>query len=134
MHHSEYRILLRNLILYLYDTLILPRRVSMCWKWTIETPEQCMKSVPKTLNNQITRKSLTSFWSKAVASSYFENMQPPVGILKICSKFTGEQPCWSVISIKLQSNIIEIALRWLLLSCPILLDFFTLFQTFCVGL
>ena len=25
------------------------------------------------------------------------------GVLKICSKFTGEQPCWSVISIKLLS-------------------------------
>ena len=32
-------------------------------------------------------------------------------ILKICSKFTGEHPCRSVISIKLQSNFIEIALR-----------------------
>ena len=31
--------------------------------------------------------------------------------LKICSKFTGEHPCRSVISIKLQSNFIEIALR-----------------------
>ena len=27
------------------------------------------------------------------------------GILKICSKFTGEHPCRSVISIKLQSNL-----------------------------
>ena len=33
------------------------------------------------------------------------------GILKICSKFIGEQPCRSVISIKLQSNVIEITLR-----------------------
>ena len=33
------------------------------------------------------------------------------GVLKICSKFTGEHPCRSVISIKLQSNFIEIALR-----------------------
>ena len=29
----------------------------------------------------------------------------------ICSKFTGEHPCRSMISIKLQSNFIEIALR-----------------------
>ena len=28
--------------------------------------------------------------------------------MKICIKFTGEQPCESVISIKLQSNFIEI--------------------------
>ena len=32
------------------------------------------------------------------------------GILKIYSKFTGEHPYWSVISIKLQSNFIEITL------------------------
>ena len=42
--------------------------------------------------------------------------QPSRGVLikrcsKICSKFTGEHPCQSVISIKLQSNFIEIALR-----------------------
>ena len=33
------------------------------------------------------------------------------GVLKICSKFTGEHPCQSAISIKLQSNFFEIALR-----------------------
>ena len=33
------------------------------------------------------------------------------GILNICSKFTGEHPCQCTISIKLQSNFIEIALR-----------------------
>ena len=32
------------------------------------------------------------------------------GILKICSKFTGEPPCQSVISIRLQSNFIEVTL------------------------
>ena len=33
------------------------------------------------------------------------------GILEICRKFTGEQPCRSMISIKLFCNFIEIALR-----------------------
>ena len=33
------------------------------------------------------------------------------GVLKICNKFTGEYQCWSVISIKLLSNFIEITLR-----------------------
>ena len=33
------------------------------------------------------------------------------GVLKICSEFTGEHPCRSAISIKLQSNFIEIALQ-----------------------
>ena len=32
-------------------------------------------------------------------------------VLKICSKFTGEQPCQSVVSIKLQIKFIEITLR-----------------------
>ena len=32
-------------------------------------------------------------------------------VLKLCSKFTREQTCQSVISIKLQGNFIEIALR-----------------------
>ena len=32
------------------------------------------------------------------------------GVLKICSKFTGEHPCRSVISIKLLCNFIEIIL------------------------
>ena len=33
------------------------------------------------------------------------------GALKICSKFTGEYPCQSVILINLQRNFIEITLR-----------------------
>ena len=32
-------------------------------------------------------------------------------VRKICSKFTGEHPCRSVISIKLQSKFIEITIR-----------------------
>ena len=34
------------------------------------------------------------------------------GVLKICSKFKGEHPCRSAISIKLQSNFTEITLRY----------------------
>ena len=50
------------------------------------------------------------------ASDYYKNSSSPQvflqkGVLKICSKFTGEQPCHSVISIKLQRNFIEITLR-----------------------
>ena len=33
------------------------------------------------------------------------------GVLKICSKFTEEHPCQIVVSIKLQSNFVEITLR-----------------------
>ena len=39
------------------------------------------------------------------------------GVLKICSKYTGEYPCRSVISIKLQSNFIEITLPVWVFSC-----------------
>ena len=31
------------------------------------------------------------------------------GVPKICSKFTGEQPCWSAILIKLKSNFTQLA-------------------------
>ena len=34
------------------------------------------------------------------------------GVMKICSKFTGEHPCLSVISVKLLCNFIEITLRY----------------------
>ena len=44
----------------------------------------------------------------------FRSSQPEVflkkGVPKICIKFTGEHPCQSVISIKLQSRFFEIAL------------------------
>ena len=44
----------------------------------------------------------------------FRSSRPEVflgkGVLKICSKFTGEHPCRSAISIKLQSNFVEITL------------------------
>ena len=33
------------------------------------------------------------------------------GVLEICSKFTGEQPCRSVISKKLRCNFVEVTLR-----------------------
>ena len=33
------------------------------------------------------------------------------GVLKICSKFTGEHPCWSAILIKLLCSFIKITLR-----------------------
>ena len=45
----------------------------------------------------------------------FRSSHPEVflgkAVLKITSKFTGEHPCRSAISIKLQSNFIEITLR-----------------------
>ena len=53
---------------------------------------------------------LTVFLNAYNASSHPE-MFLGKGVLKICSKFTGEHPCRSAISKKMQSNFIEIALR-----------------------
>ena len=48
-------------------------------------------------------------------NTYFRSIYPELllgkGVLKICSKYTGEHLCRSVISIKLQSNFIAITLR-----------------------
>ena len=48
-------------------------------------------------------------------SEIFRRCAPEVllgkGLLKICSKFTGEHPCRSMTSIKLLCNFIEIVLR-----------------------
>ena len=47
--------------------------------------------------------------------AYLRSSQPEVflgiGVLKICSKFTGDHPCRSAISIKLLCNFIKIAVR-----------------------
>ena len=53
--------------------------------------------------------------SISVHRGIYRSSQPQVflgkSVLKKCSKFTGEHPCRRGISIKLQSNFIEIALR-----------------------
>ena len=49
------------------------------------------------------------------------------GVLKICSMFTGEHACRSVISIKLQNNFIEITL-WRGCSLVNLLHFVRIFR------
>ena len=59
--------------------------------------------------------SFHNLGSKKPNTTVFVQEQPSrgvlrKGVLKIFSKFTGEHPCQSVISIKLQSNFIEIAL------------------------
>ena len=57
-------------------------------------------------------------WSSCLlnlSNTLYRSSHPEVflvkGVLKICSKFTGEHPCQSVISIKLLCNFIEITLR-----------------------
>ena len=83
------------------------RKISISWiTWNYRklTPDEMMneKNIQKTktLNAQ----------GLLYRSSRPEKFLGKV-VLKICSKFTGEHPCRSAISIKLQSNFIEITLR-----------------------
>ena len=57
-------------------------------------------------------------WSSCLlnlSNTLYRSSHPEVflvkGVLKICRIFTGEHPCWSVISIKKQSSFIEITLQ-----------------------
>ena len=54
---------------------------------------------------------LDQFQKRGNSRSSYPKVFLGKGALEICSKFTGEHPCRSMISIKLQSNFIEIALR-----------------------
>ena len=60
---------------------------------------------------ELVKKIHCRIWKKM--KSPFIQKQPTRGKrgLKICSKFTGQHACRSVISIKLQSNFIEITFR-----------------------
>ena len=49
-----------------------------------------------------------NFLKKILFRSSYPDVFLGKRVLKICSKFTGENPCRSVISIKLQNNFIEI--------------------------
>ena len=73
---------------------------------------------PKFSKLLFSRKSLAIYIHDVMTASLSISIQkqPFRGVLKnrcsqICSKFTGEHPCRSVISMKLQSNFIEITLR-----------------------
>ena len=57
----------------------------------------------------------SNYFKKEFRHHIFENSHSEVflrkDVLKICTKFTGQHPCRSAISTKLQSNFIEITLR-----------------------
>ena len=61
----------------------------------------------------------TFLFAENLVDDKYRSSHPEVflrkGVLKICSKFTGEHPCRSAISIKLFYNFIEITLRH---GCP----------------
>ena len=79
------------------------------------------------IRKQKLRRKLTWNWQQMYHSSGFRSSRLEVFLgksaLKICGKFTGYHPCRSVISIKLQSNFIEITL-WYGCSLVNLLHFF----------
>ena len=54
---------------------------------------------------------VSSYYFHKITILYLFQKQRSRGVLKICSKFTGEHPCRSAISIKLLCNFIEIILR-----------------------
>ena len=60
--------------------------------------------------------SLSYSFRHETHSTIYRSSRPEVflgkGVLKICSKFTRDHPYRNVISIKLQSNCIEITLRY----------------------
>ena len=91
------------------STFFLPRPVLSNWYYCVIW---CISSE----KSPFVRKKLTSGKpALCFESAQFTSNRPDVflvkRVLKICSKFTGEHPCWSVISIKLQSNPFEITLR-----------------------
>ena len=74
---------------------------------------------------------LKIYWKLGFCETdFFISSHPEVflgkGVLKICSKFTGEYPCRSVISIKLLCNFVEITFRH---GCPPV-NFLHIFKTF----
>ena len=76
------------------------------------------------MNRVLYKRSWHCSFDRAISNSYFEKVlliifrsnRPEVflgkGVLKLCSKFTGEYPCWSAISLNLLCNFIEIVLRY----------------------
>ena len=68
------------------------------------------EAVTSTSSNTVKTKTNTSKINPFIAVRPSRGRFFRKGVLKICSKFTGEHPCPSAILIKLQSNFIEIAL------------------------
>ena len=95
------------------------KRCAICSKLTIKTSERrqgsqqfCISVFPEfSLNFCFQVLGSVSSNEKSMYRSSSPDVFLGKEVLNICSKFTGENPCRSVISIKLQSNYIEITLR-----------------------
>ena len=80
-------------------------------------PDMVLKIIEKKINLGTVKMS-GYYYSSQHQNSHRQicrSIHPEVflekGVLKICSRFTGEHPCRSVISIKLLCNFIEIIFR-----------------------
>ena len=96
-----------RLTLYLANLMM----VSFDWSFFLGFPIQwlwCNQHLGVFLAKAHLRYLSQQHWYLYSRSSHPEAF---VGVLKICSKFTGEHPFRSAISIKLQSNFIIIPLR-----------------------
>ena len=84
--------------------------IKISWK----TKENyCNTTVLKNAYNQYSKFDAYIQYSKLwISRSSHPEVSLEKGVLKICSKFIGELPCWSVISVKLLCNFIEITLRY----------------------
>ena len=78
--------------------------------YSIDLTERLIGYFRTNVGSKIQFNTLRSFFKWVYRSSHPEVFLRK-GVLKICSKFTGEHPCQSVISIKLYSNVIEITLQ-----------------------
>ena len=67
-------------------------------------------------SNTINIRCLLGCYIPALNNDFFRSSPTEMflikGVLKICSSFTGEHPCWSVISIKLLCNFCKITSRY----------------------
>ena len=63
------------------------------------------RTLPNSKNVLFSKNSLSLFLQKSLSKSSHPEVFLGKGVLKICSKFTGEHPCWSAISMKLQITL-----------------------------
>ena len=97
-----------SVILYNFLILILSGRLQLL---ILVTFHSCFLSIiyagASYLANDLATETATCTYTEAATQRCSQER----GVLKICSKFTGEHSCRSAISIKLESNFTEITLR-----------------------
>ena len=97
-----------SVILYNFLILILSGQLQLL---ILVTFHSCFLSIiyagASYLANDLATETATCTYTEAATQRCSQER----GVLKICSKFTGEHSCRSAISIKLESNFTEITLR-----------------------